>query len=263
MHRIPFGKDGPSENRPAVYLQHGILSSSADWILKPDTGLGYILADAGYDVWMPNVRGTRYSRKHVTLDPDSDAKKFWSFTWHDIGVDDVPSMIDYVIDAVKQEQIFYIGHSQGTTVFYVMCSERPEYNKKIRAMFSFAPVAYMKHMTSPLMRIIAMADWIVGVSAILFKKKYDYGFFGNLNKYRSPFPPKYNLKNVKAPVYLHYSRNDWLSNEKDVIRLYRELGNPIGKFRVLDDKFNHIDYIYGIDAYELLYVRVLGLMKRH
>ncbi|KAB0799644.1 hypothetical protein PPYR_07524 [Photinus pyralis] len=340
MHRIPFGKSGPSENRPAVYLQHGILASSADWVLKQDTGLGYVLADAGYDVWMPNVRGTRYSRKHITLDPDNDASKFWDFSWHEIAVDDVPTMVDYVIDTVKQEQIFYIGHSQGTTIFYVMCSELPEYNGKIRAMFSFSPVAWMGHMTSPLLRIVAMANWFVGpflnligvhellpqhsffaeigdklcgdnsflqplctnalfaicgfnpkqMNASLIPtimghtpagaatkqllhfaqevnsghfRKYDYGFFRNIAKYGSISPPKYKLKKVTAPVYLHYSRNDWISNEKDVIKLSRELGNVKGKFLILDDRFNHVDFVYGIDAYQLLYLRVLGLMKRH
>lgn len=340
MHRIPFGKDGPSENRPAVYLQHGILSSSADWVLKPDTGLGYVLADAGYDVWMPNVRGSRYSRKHITLDPDKDARKFWDFSWHDIGVDDVPTMIDYVIATVNQEQIFYIGHSQGTTLFYVMCSELPEYNEKIRAMFSLSPVAWMKHMTSPLLRLVAMTNWVLGpfleiigmheflpqnsffaeigdklcgdnsflqplctnalfaicgfnpkqMNASLIPtvmghtpagaatkqllhfaqevnsghfRKYDYGFFGNIAKYKSISPPKYQLEKVTAPVYLHYSRNDWISHEKDVIKLSQELGNVKGKFVILDDRFNHVDFIYGIDVYELLYIRVLGLMKRH
>ncbi|KAL7286734.1 hypothetical protein TKK_0019036 [Trichogramma kaykai] len=56
--------------------RHGILTSSIDWILVgPRKALGFLLADAGYDVWMENSRGNVYSRKHVKLSPDDH--DFW------------------------------------------------------------------------------------------------------------------------------------------------------------------------------------------
>ncbi|KAF2894642.1 hypothetical protein ILUMI_11540 [Ignelater luminosus] len=94
-------------------------------------------------------------------------------------------------------------------------------------------------------------------------RQWDYGSIGNLRKYGSLSPPKYKLKNIKAPVYLHYSRNDWLSHERDVDQLAKELGNLAGKFLSIDKKFNHVDYLFGIDARDQLYNRVIGLMKRH
>lgn len=62
-------------------------------------------------------------------------------------------MIDYVLNKTGQPNLFYVGHSQGSTAFFVMCSERPEYNKKIKMMHALAPVAYMDNAISPVLRI--------------------------------------------------------------------------------------------------------------
>ena len=35
----------------------------------PDESLAFILADNGYDVWISNGRGTRFSRGHASIDP--------------------------------------------------------------------------------------------------------------------------------------------------------------------------------------------------
>ncbi|XP_056648775.1 lipase 3-like [Diorhabda sublineata] len=154
LHRIPHAKNG-SSNKKVVYLQHGILVSSSDWILfGPGNSLGYILADLGYDVWMGNARGTYYSRNHTTLNPDTDSN-FWQFSWHEIGYYDLPTMIDYILLETGTDGIYYVGHSQGTTTFFVMTSTRPEYNEKIKVQISLAPIAYMSHMTSPLLRILS------------------------------------------------------------------------------------------------------------
>lgn len=80
IHRIPYGKNnGHETNKPVVFLMHGLLCSSADWVnMGPQNALAYILADAGYDVWMGNARGNTWSRKHITYNPNRDSE-FWEF----------------------------------------------------------------------------------------------------------------------------------------------------------------------------------------
>lgn len=75
LHRIPVYSQG-SHKRPPVFLQHGLLSSSADWVVTgPGHGLAFQLAEAGYDVWMGNFRGNTYSKGH--LRPDISDKEYW------------------------------------------------------------------------------------------------------------------------------------------------------------------------------------------
>ena len=56
----------------------------------------FILADQGYDVWLGNNRGTRYARNHLTL--SNKEAEYWDFTQEDLGLKDVPSFIDYVLE---------------------------------------------------------------------------------------------------------------------------------------------------------------------
>lgn len=64
-------------------------------------------------------------------------------------------MIDEVLRVSGQEKLQYVGHMQGTTVFYVMASERPEYNNKIEKMVSMGPMAYMKDASNEMYKTIA------------------------------------------------------------------------------------------------------------
>lgn len=139
------------KERVPVLIHHGLLSSSADWVLLgPNKALAYLLTDNNYDVWLGNARGNAYSRKHKVYSTKN--KEFWDFSWHEIGYFDLPATIDHILECTNQKELLYVGYSQGTTAFYVMASERPEYMKKVKGMVSMAPIAFLSNQRSPLLK---------------------------------------------------------------------------------------------------------------
>ncbi|XP_065225625.1 lipase 1-like [Planococcus citri] len=145
LHRIPHGKsDNANRNRYPILLIHGGPDSSAAWIENgPEKSLAYLLADNGFDVWMMNMRGNTFSTAHITFTPKE--REFWNFSYHEIGIYDIPASIDYVLNKTNHEQLFCIGYSIGNSVFYIMLSELPQYNDKIVAQISLAPFLTLVH----------------------------------------------------------------------------------------------------------------------
>lgn len=127
LHRIP-PKVNKGPKKP-VFLMHSAFSNSLYYLNTPNISLGFYFADEGYDVYLGNVRGSKYSMAHKWLNIES--LDYWRFSWHEMGVYDLPAMIDYTLKLSGSDKCYYVGHSQATTQELVFLSMRPEYNDKI------------------------------------------------------------------------------------------------------------------------------------
>jgi len=139
---------------PVVYLQHGLLDSSDTWIINDEADApGFMIANRGYDVWLGNNRGNKYSLSAETLNSSQDA--FWQFTWQDMAEYDLPAAFEYIATATGQS-INYVGHSQGTTQMFAALSQQdPIVLKYLKTFCALGPVTYVNHQTSNLLSLIS------------------------------------------------------------------------------------------------------------
>lgn len=170
-----------SKMKPVI-LQHGLMSSSVDWVVNslhvkpskwpiseegseeevedetinetetdPDQehprALGFYLANRGYDVFLSNSRGNIYGQRHVSK--SSWDPRFWSFTYDEQIDYDLPAVIEMVQNLTGHHKVGYVGHSQGTLMMFGLLSTRPEYADIVEPFVALAPVAYCHHTKSP------------------------------------------------------------------------------------------------------------------
>nr|XP_001082335.2 lipase member K [Macaca mulatta]XP_015312402.1 lipase member K [Macaca fascicularis] len=164
IYRIPHGRGCPGRTapKPAVYLQHGLIASASNWICNlPNNSLAFLLADSGYDVWLGNSRGNTWSRKHLKLSPESP--EYWAFSLDEMAKYDLPATISFIIEKTGQKRLYYVGHSQGTTIAFIAFSTNPELAKRIKIFFALAPVVTLKYTRSPMKKLTTLSRQVVKV----------------------------------------------------------------------------------------------------
>ncbi|XP_066476438.1 lysosomal acid lipase/cholesteryl ester hydrolase isoform X2 [Tiliqua scincoides] len=336
INRIRHGRMSQwnKDPRPAVFLQHGLLADGSNWISNLDyNSLGFMLADAGYDVWLGNSRGNTWSKKHRNYTVKQD--EFWIFSFDEMAKYDLPASINFILNKTNQEQIFYVGHSQGTTVAFIAFSTLPQLAKKIKMFFALAPAVTVKFSTSPLTKFSVfpelvlkeifgnkqflpqnritswlsthfcthalfdylcgnlffllcgfneknlnmsrvdvysshcpagtsvqnMFHWIQAVKSGQFKA-FDWGSkAANMAHYNQPTPPFYKIKEMTVPTAVWTGGHDWLADPKDTALLVTAIPNLVYHKNI--PEWEHLDFIWGLDAPQRLYKEIIQLMKNN
>lgn len=110
-----------------VILVHGSYSNRGFWISKKGEGLGPYLADQGFDVWIPELRGHGLSPK---------GPNFSAITAEDQIRHDLPA-IQTAVHAITGAPCFWIGHSFGG--LFVIASLSAEWMRQdmVRGLVTF------------------------------------------------------------------------------------------------------------------------------
>ncbi|ESN97502.1 hypothetical protein HELRODRAFT_185901 [Helobdella robusta] len=240
-------------NKPAVLLLHGLLESSTSWVLnQPHQSLGYILADAGYDVWMGNVRGNTYSRQHVDYSPRDD--KFWNWSWDQMAEYDFPAMVNHIHNRTKQP-INFIGFSQGSLIAFSSFSRNQDISNKVKKFIALGPVATVKHVSGffkylakfsivpeTLFKLMGVQEFLPSSFFVDLVAKTVCRVF--LLKQMCAIPiligglNRYNLNETRLPVYItHSPAGTSVKNLVHFAQMYKS-----GEFSYYDYKKNNYEY---------------------
>ncbi|XP_062462804.1 lysosomal acid lipase/cholesteryl ester hydrolase-like [Pezoporus occidentalis] len=332
VFRIPAGRNSRNTGqKPVVFLQHALLGDATHWISNlPNNSLGFLLADAGYDVWMGNSRGNTWSLKHKTLNPSQ--KEFWQFSFDEMGKYDIPAELYFIMNKTGQKDVYYVGHSEGAASGFIAFSTYPELAKKVKIFCALGPVTSCSHATSPLVKITNLPEplmWLLfgckgtmhqvgflrgpvtqmcasldkfcghilcyvaggsiknlntsridtyvghspaGTSAQDFihwrqirlagqLQAYDYGSKENMKKYNQSSPPVYKIEEINTPIAVWSGGQDKFADPKDIAKLLPQIKNLL--YHEHFPSWGHLDFIWGLEATDKMYRKIIELMTKY
>ncbi|XP_017769434.1 PREDICTED: gastric triacylglycerol lipase-like [Nicrophorus vespilloides] len=135
-----LSRNNSKSTKATVLLLHGAAGSSAYFVDKgPKVSLAFRLHDRNFDVWLGNFRGNLYSKSHKSY--DTDDSEFWNYSMHEIGIYDIPAMLETVVAKTDGRKVFVVGHSMGGTSSVIYSSLRPEHAEKHVKAFVFMAIS--------------------------------------------------------------------------------------------------------------------------
>ena len=113
---------------------HGVLDSS-DNFAAMENSVVHHLSSQGFDIWLGNNRGNKYSCTNNKF--LSDSKEFWDHSFQEMAEIDFPLFLKTVKEKTGRDKIDVIAHSQGGTQVLAALAEFPELQDSIGNYFIF------------------------------------------------------------------------------------------------------------------------------
>lgn len=81
------------------------------------------------------------------------------FSFHEMGIYDVPAIVNYVGEYTGFAKIHYIGFSMGNTALMTALSKRPELNSRIRSGIVLGPNVFQDNYFNGWLKLVAPLAW--------------------------------------------------------------------------------------------------------
>ncbi len=182
LNRYRMRHDGTGKPTAAVILCHGFNINNQFWDLDENTSLARYLAERGYEVWAPSLRGSGRSSKPLIsrvrglarLDTASVrdtvpsrgvevARGGWTVDDHVRY--DVPAIVEYVREQSGFDQVYWIGHSMGGIIMFAYLETAVQ--AKIGGFVSVGSMMVLPDPLTPNLRKIANQEPILTASLLI------------------------------------------------------------------------------------------------
>ncbi len=187
---------------PPVLLVHGMGANHYNFDYREEVSLAWYLQERGWDVWVPELRGDPGS-----YPPSKGA--LGGFNFDDHAKDDMPAIVDTVLAATGEKQLYWVGHSMGGMLLYTAMRDYPE---KITAGVAICSPATLQHLGG-LHKMIRGSGWAVGGRG-RFHAQAMAKMVAPLGKTNPVFTQLANLENMDGPMVKGMARTSLIDLTK-------------------------------------------------
>lgn len=79
----------------------------------------------------------------------------------------------------------------------------------------------------------------------------------------SKVPPDFNLSKINIPINLLYSTSDSIANLETINKLLPKLQKNIVRVQVINETFDHIDFIWSKNSAFRIYTKILKFFNKY
>lgn len=134
-----------------VILCHGLGANHFNFDIDDEHSLAMELAEDGYDVYLPDLRGNGLSRYAQWFRSGK-----WDIHFEDFIDQDIPAIINYITERTGNKQVHWIGHSMGGMVAYAFAQF--EIAKKVRSITAVASPGHLGPIKADMVKLIKFSS---------------------------------------------------------------------------------------------------------
>ncbi|OUS23681.1 hypothetical protein A9Q99_26960 [Gammaproteobacteria bacterium 45_16_T64] len=118
-HQLHIRRLCGGSNAPPVLMLHGLLEDGTVFYSRSKRGLAYSMASAGFDVYIPDLRGKGRSWPHLS--------EILQYRVYDAVTSDIPTLLEAISTHCGSAPKFWVAHGWGGVLLTSFLARYPQY----------------------------------------------------------------------------------------------------------------------------------------